>query len=141
MFVYDTQLRVRYADTDQMHVVYHGKFIEYFETGRTESMRSLGIVYRDLEEQGIIMPVVSLDCKFIRPAKYDDHLTIRTILEHLPNGHSILFKNEVYNADNQLLCIGHIKLYFMKKDGFEKISIPELLLNKLSPFFEKTASI
>jgi acyl-CoA thioester hydrolase len=104
-------------------------------------MRSLGIVYKDLEEQGIIMPVVSLDCKFIRPAKYDDHLTIRTILEHLPNGHSILFKNEVYNADNQLLCIGHIKLYFMKKDGFEKISIPELLLNKLSPFFEKTASI
>lgn len=135
MFKFDTHVRVRYADTDQMQVVYHGKFIEYFETGRTESMRSLGIVYKDLEEVGILMPVVSLDCKYIRPAKYDDYLTIRTILEQLPKGHSILFKNEVYNTQNQLLCTGHIKLYFIKKDGFEKITIPELILNKLSPYF------
>jgi acyl-CoA thioester hydrolase len=138
MFSFDTHVRVRYADTDQMQVVYHGKFVEYFEAGRTDSMRSLGIVYKDLEKAGILMPVVSLDCKFIRPAKYDDLLTVRTILEQLPTNHAILFKNEIYNADNQLLCVGYVKLYFMDKSSFSKISIPEILLNKLSPFFENT---
>jgi acyl-CoA thioester hydrolase len=141
MFSFDTHVRVRYADTDQMQVVYHGKFIEYFEVGRTDSMRSLGIVYKDLEKSGILMPVISLDCKFIRPAKYDDLLTVRTVLDQLPNNHSIIFKNEIYNAENQLLCIGQVKLYFMNKSDFSKISIPEILLNKLSPFFENTPSI
>jgi acyl-CoA thioester hydrolase len=87
------------------------------------------------------MPVVSLDCKFIRPAKYDDLLTVRTILEQLPTNHAILFKNEIYNADNQLLCVGYIKLYFMDKSSFSKISIPEILLNKLTPFFENTPTL
>jgi acyl-CoA thioester hydrolase len=140
MFSFDTHVRVRYADTDQMRVVYHAKFIEYFEVGRTDAMRSLDIVYEDLEAAGIIMPVVGLECKFIRPAKYDDLLTIRTILEKLPENHSITFKNEIYNADNQLLCVGNVKLYFMDSAGFFKINIPELLRQKLIPFFENTTA-
>ncbi len=137
MFSFDTQVRVRYADTDQMQVVYHAKYIEYFEVGRTDAIRSLGISYKDLEDQGIIMPVVKLECSYLRPAKYDDLLTIRTILETLPTGHRIEFINEVYNEKGKILCTGKIVLYFLNLQTKEKINIPLILSEKLNPFFEK----
>ncbi len=137
MFSFDTHVRVRYADTDQMQVVYHAKFIEYFEVGRTDSMRSLGITYKDVEQSGVIMPVVSLDCKFIKPALYDDMLTIRTSLLQLPKDHKIEFHQEVYNEKEQLLCKGKVLLYFMEKNSFQKIEMPALLTSKLEPFFNQ----
>lgn len=137
MFSFDTQVRVRYADTDQMQVVYHAKYIEYFEVGRTDAIRSLGISYKDLEDQGIIMPVVKLECSYLRPAKYDDLLTIRTILETLPTGHRIEFINEVYNEKGKMLCTGKIILYFLDLQTKEKINMPLILSEKLNPFFEK----
>lgn len=137
MFSFDTHVRVRYADTDQMQVVYHGKFVEYFEVGRTDSMRSLGVTYKDVEQVGIIMPVVSLDCKFIKPALYDDLLTIRTSLLQLPKDHKIEFHQEVYNEKNQLLCKGKVVLYFMEKITFQKTEMPSLLSVKLAPFFNQ----
>jgi acyl-CoA thioester hydrolase len=137
MFLFDTQVRVRYADTDQMQVVYHAKYIEYFEVGRTDAIRSLGISYKDLEEKGVIMPVVKLECSYLRPAKYDDLLTIRTILETLPKGHRIEFINEVYNERGKLLCTGKIVLYFLDLKTKEKINMPLILAEKLNPFFEK----
>lgn len=136
MFSFDTHVRVRYADTDQMQVVYHGKFVEYFEVGRTDAMRSLGITYKDVEQAGIIMPVVSLDCKFIKPALYDDLLTIRTSLLQLPKDHKIEFHQEVYNEKNQILCKGKVALYFMEKITFQKTEMPTLLAVKLEPFFK-----
>lgn len=135
MFSYDTQVRVRYADTDQMQVVYHAKYIEYFEVGRTDSMRSLGITYKDVEQTGIIMPVVGVDCKFIKPAVYDDLLTVRTILFDLTKDHKIEFHQEVYNEKNQLLCKGKVVLYFMEKTTFQKTGMPTMLITKLEPFF------
>jgi len=130
-------VRVRYADTDQMQVVYHAKFIEYFEVGRTDSMRSLGITYKDVEQSGVIMPVVSLDCKFIKPALYDDLLTIRTSLLQLPKDHKIEFHQEVYNEKEQLLCKGKVVLYFMEKITFQKTEMPALLTSKLESFFNQ----
>ena len=138
MFSFDTQVRVRYADTDQMQVVYHAKYIEYFEVGRTDSMRSLGITYKDIEQAGVIMPVVSVDCKFIKPAIYDDLLTIRTSLLELPKDHKIEFHQEVYNEKKQLLCKGKVALYFMEKITFQKTGIPAMLTAKLEPFFNQT---
>ncbi|MEY4629158.1 MAG: hypothetical protein RLZZ595_1484 [Bacteroidota bacterium] len=135
MFSFDTQVRVRYADTDQMQVVYHAKFIEYFEVGRTDAMRSLGITYKDVEHAGIVMPVVGVDCKFIRPALYDDLLTIRTLLLQLPKDHKIEFHQEVYNEKNELLCKGKVALYFMEKASFQKTPMPMMLVEKLEPFF------
>jgi acyl-CoA thioester hydrolase len=135
MFSFDTQVRVRYADTDQMQVVYHAKYIEYFEVGRTDSMRSLGITYKDVEQAGIIMPVVGIDCKFIKPALYDDLLTIRTSLIQLPKDHKIEFHQEVFNEKNQLLCKGTVMLYFMEKINFQKTGMPPMLTTKLEPFF------
>ena len=137
MFSFDTHVRVRYADTDQMQVVYHAKFIEYFEVGRTDSMRSLGITYKDVEQSGVIMPVVSLDCKFIKPALYDDLLTIRTSLLQLSKDHKIEFQQEVYNEKEQLLCKGKVVLYFMEKIAFQKTEMPALLTSKLESFFNQ----
>ncbi|MEY3245539.1 MAG: hypothetical protein RL253_696 [Bacteroidota bacterium] len=137
MFSFDTQVRVRYADTDQMQVVYHAKYIEYFEVGRTDAMRSLGITYKDVEQAGIIMPVVGVDCKFIKPALYDDLLTIRTSLLHLPKDHKIEFHQEVYNEKNHLLCKGKVVLYFMEKITFQKTGMPSMLTVKLEPFFNQ----
>ena len=136
MFSFETQLRVRYADTDQMRVVYHAKFIEYFEVGRTDAIRSIGITYRNLEESGIMMPVVSLECKYIRPALYDDLLTIRTSLETMPSGYRISFLQEVFNETGKLLCTGKIGLYFMDSKTQTKTDIPDLLTEKLKPYFQ-----
>lgn len=140
MFSFDSQVRVRYADTDQMHVVYHGKFIEYFESGRTEAIRSIGITYKEIESWGIIMPVVRVQCDFIRPGKYDDLLTIRTILQEIPTNHRIEFEQEIYNEDEKLICKGKILLYFLDKKTHEKVTMPEQLTQKLTSFFTKIES-
>lgn len=136
MFSFDTPVRVRYADTDQMHVVYHAKFIEYFESGRTESIRSLGVTYKEIEEWGLIMPVVRVQCDFLRPGRYDDLLTVRTILREMPEGHRIQFEQEVYNESSKLICKGSILLYFLEKETHNKVDIPQQLIEKLKPFFE-----
>jgi acyl-CoA thioester hydrolase len=95
MFISETQIRVRYAETDQMNVVYHGNYPQYFEVARAESIRGIGFTYKDMEEMGIIMPVVELHIKFIRPAHYDTLLTVKTILKELPVNHHIEFHQEV----------------------------------------------
>ena len=75
-----TKIRVRYAETDQMGYVYYGNYAQYFEVGRVEWLRSLGVSYKSLEESGIMLPVIKLEVDFIKPGKYDDLLTINTIL-------------------------------------------------------------
>ena len=135
MFSFDTQIRVRYADTDQMHVVYHAKFIEYFESGRTESIRNLGITYKEIEEWGLIMPVVRLQIDYLRPGIYDDLLTVRTILREMPSGHRIEFEHEIFNESEKLICKGKILLYFLEKTTMIKINMPQFLSDKLNPFF------
>ena len=135
MFESSTQIRVRYAETDQMNIVYHGNYAQYFEVGRAESIRQLGFTYRDMEESGVIMPIVELHCKYIRPAHYDDLLTIKTILKELPIDHRIEFHQEVYNESGKLLTTGRVVLYFLDVKTKEKTTLPEILFNKLKPFF------
>ncbi len=83
MFSTETKIRVRYAETDKMNVVYHGNYALYFETARAESVRDLGFTYKEIEAMDIIMPIVEMHCIFIRPAHYDDLLTVKTILKEL----------------------------------------------------------
>lgn len=137
MFSFESQVRVRYADTDQMHVVYHAKYIEYFESGRTESIRSLGISYREIEEMGIYMPVVRVQCDFIRPGKYDDLLTIKTMLREIPSDHRIEFDQEAYNEAGKLVCKATILLYFMDTATNTKTTMPTMLVDKLQPYFQE----
>ncbi len=135
MFSTETQIRVRYAETDQMGIVYHGNYIPYFESSRAEAIRELGYTYADMEKMGIIMPVVDVHCRYLRPAKYDDLLTVKTILKELPVHHKIEFHHEVYNEANELLVTGKIILYFMEVTGMKRTTMPSPLLQKLQPYF------
>lgn len=135
MFKSQTEVRVRYAETDQMGVVYYGNYAQYFEVGRVESIRQLGFTYKAIEALGIIMPVVELSCKYIRPAKYDDLLTIQTIVPEFPTHHKIEFLQEVFNDKNKLLCTGKVLLYFIEAATGNKTTMPEALSEKLLPFF------
>jgi acyl-CoA thioester hydrolase len=135
MFSTTTQVRVRYAETDQMGVVYHSNFFPYFETARAESIRDLGLTYADMEKMGVIMPVVDVHCRYLRPARYDDLLSIKTILKELPVHHKIEFHHEVYNENDELLAVGKIILYFMEAKTMKKAVMPDELRKKLAPFF------
>ena len=135
MFETTFQLRVRYADTDQMNVVYHGNYVQYFEVGRTESIRHLGFTYKDMEAMGVIMPVVEWHAKFVRPAHYDDLLTIKTILKELPLDHRVEFFQEVYNELGKLLTTGKAVLYFIDAKTKGKTTMPDQLKEKLEPYF------
>ena len=135
MFSTDTQVRVRYAETDQMGVVYHSNFFPYFESARAESIRQLGLAYADMEKMGVIMPVVDVHCRYLRPAKYDDLLTVKTMLKEFPVHHKIEFHHEVYNEKNELLVVGKIILYFMEAHSMKKTVMPEELMEKLKPYF------
>ncbi len=135
MYESTTQLRVRYAETDQMNVVYHGNYAQYFEVGRAESIRQLGFSYKELEAIGVIMPIVDFTAKFLRPAHYDDLLTIKTILKALPTDHKIEFHQEVYNEENKLLTIGKVVLYFIDALTKAKKNMPEEFTERLIPFF------
>ena len=135
MFTTETQLRVRYAETDQMGVVYHSNYFPYFETARAESIRQLGFTYADMEKMGIIMPVIEVQCRYLRPALYDDLLTIKVILKELPVHHKIEFHHEVLNEKGELLASGKIILYFMEAKTMKRTTMPEQLLQKLQPYF------
>lgn len=135
MYEHNTNIRVRYAEADPMNVVYYGNYAQYFEVGRVESLRALGISYKSLEEMGYLLPVVELNIKYLRSAKYDDLLTIKTTIKALPVDHRIQFDQEIYNEAGKLLTIGIVKLYFMDQTLSKKVNMPPFLSEKLSPYF------
>lgn len=135
MFTFETTVRVRYAETDQMGVVYHSNFFLYYEVSRVESIRQLGLSYADMEKLGVIMPVIDVQSRFFRPALYDDLLTVKTILNELPVHHKIEFHHEVYNEKKELLVTGRVILYFMDAKTMKRTVIPEQLMKKLQPYF------
>ena len=140
MFETSTQIRVRYSETDQMNVVYHGNYAQYFEVARAEAIRDMGITYKEMEEMGIVMPIVELHTKFLRPALYDDLLTIKTQLRELPKDHRIEFHHEVYNESGKLLTVGRIVLYFLDAKTMARTVMPETLKKHLEPYFTQDAS-
>ncbi len=139
MFTSETKIRVRYAETDQMNVVYYGNYAQYFEVARAEAIRELGLTYKEMEEMGIIMPVVEMHTKYLRSARYDDLITIKTELRELPADHRIEFHHEVYNEEDKLITIGRVVLYFLDAKTFARSKMPEMLYLKLSPFFQTNA--
>lgn len=135
MFTHKTQIRVHYALTDQMGVVYHGHYAQFYEIGRTDSLRSLDITYKSIEAAGIILPVVDIHSKFLRPALYDDLITVVTTLGELPVHHKIIFHSEIYNERNELLNVGDVTLYFMEAKTMKRCDMPVDLKEKLKDFF------
>jgi acyl-CoA thioester hydrolase len=128
---HEIRVRVRYADTDTMRVVYYANYFVWFETGRVELFRSRGIVYRDLERTGSYTPVVEAMASYKGPARFDDELVVRTRIAHLGNS-SIRFENEVYKLPSmELICTGHTVHVLVGEDGKPK-PIPEEIRAKLS---------
>ncbi|HEY1019482.1 MAG TPA: thioesterase family protein [Sediminibacterium sp.] len=139
MYEHITTVRVRYAETDQMDIVYYGNYAQYFEVGRAECIRELGFTYKKMEEMGVRMPVVSMEARFLRPAHYDDLITIKTILKELPAKHQIEFHHEVYNERKKLLTTGKVVLFFIDSHTGKWIGLPAELKEKLTPFFTDQA--
>lgn len=135
MYTSSTQIRVHYALTDQMGVVYHGRYAEFFEIGRVEALRQLGITYKSIEESGVIMVVTDMAMRFLRPAKYDDLLTVVTTVRELPVNYKITFYSEIFNEEKKLLTAGHVSLYFMDAKTMKKTDMPAVIKEQLIKYF------
>ena len=131
MITRSTYIRVRYGETDQMGYVHHGNYALYFELARIELMRSIGLNYKELEANGIMMPVLKLECNFIAPAKYDDELCIETKIEEIPTGPRINFSYKITNQEGKLLTIGETELVFVDMKKNRPTRAPEILVKKL----------
>ena len=126
----DISFRVRYGETDQMGVVYHGNYPQYLEMGRVEWLRVLGISYKEMEKSGIILPVISLNINYKKSAVYDDLLTVRTILLKKPLVR-IVFDYEIYNEKKELLAEANTVLAFMDAKKNKPIKCPDYILERL----------
>lgn len=135
MYSHRSKYRVRYADVDQMGYMYYGNYAKLFEIGRVEALRNLGVRYKDLEDQGIWMPVYENYSKYIKPAKYDDLLEIECRLEALPDTR-IVFHTDIYNEEKVLLHKGKTTLVFLDEKTERIMRCPTTIKEKLSPFFE-----
>lgn len=134
MYTSETQVRVRYAETDQMGYVYYGNYATYYEVGRVESIRRLGLSYKELEKEGVMMPVLENHSKFIYPGRYDELLTIRTTIKEMP-GVRISFFYEIFNEDKRLIHEGQTILVFIKMDTGRPCKAPEKMQKLLEAYF------
>lgn len=135
MFTFETKVRVRYAETDQMGYVYYGNYATYYEIGRVEMLRSLGTSYKSLEESGIMMPVLEMHTKFLKPARYDEELVMKIYLKEKP-AVKIAFDYELFNEAGELINTGHTKLVFVDMKRNKPCKAPTDFLDRLQAYFE-----
>jgi acyl-CoA thioester hydrolase len=134
MYQFETKIRVRYADTDQMKYVYYGNYARYYEIARVESLRNLGLTYRELEEMGVMMPVLENNSRFIAPALYDELLTIMTTIKEKP-GVKIKFDYEIKNESGQIIHIGETLLVFVNMNSGKPCRMPNVMEEVLASYF------
>jgi len=134
MITSEIKIRVRYAETDQMGFVYYGRYAEYYEICRVETMRKLSLSYKEMEEKGILMPVIEYHIEYKKPAFYDDELILITTIKELPKL-KITFHHEMFNANGQLLNKGYVTLVFLNKETKKPVLAPDWFLNECKKFF------
>lgn len=134
MFVFETKIRVRYADTDQMGYMYYGNYATFYEVARTEMLRSLGMTYKSMEADGVMMPVLELKTKYIKPALYDEEIRIKVIINKMP-GVRILFHYELFNEKDELINIGETTLVFVDMKRNKPCMPPPNFLEKIGIYF------
>lgn len=135
MFTHEYQKRVRYGETDQMGYLYYGQYPAYYEIGRVEMLRSLGLTYRAMEEElRIMMPVMNVHMRYVRPARYDELLTIQTSLRKMPDKY-ITFHMEILNEKGKLVNGGRVQLCFVDMTTQKTVTVPGVLREKLEPYF------
>jgi len=135
MLTHNIQIRVRYGETDQMGYVYYGNYAQYFEMGRVEWLRNLGLSYKRMEDSGIMLPVLNLNIDYKNPAKYDDLLTLKTTLLKKPSVR-IEFGFEVYNENEELLTVGKASLVFIDMKRNKPTRAPDYIIEKVAPLFD-----
>jgi acyl-CoA thioester hydrolase len=133
MFSHQTNIRVRYAETDKMGYVYYGNYATYFEVARVEALRSLGVNYKEMEDSGVMLPVLSYSTKFFKPAFYDEELTIKLYIKELPKAR-IHFYFETFNSSDIKINEAEVVLVFVDMEKNKPCSAPEWLVNQLKPF-------
>ncbi len=133
---HETQIRVRYSETDRMGYSYYGNYPTYYEVGRTEFLREMGLSYKKLEDDGFLLPIMSMNVKYLKPALYDDLLTIKTIYKRF---HSIKleFDYEIYNQSKELLNTGNTMLVFINAKTRKPTKAPDYYLNLLKQYWDK----
>ena len=137
MYITSFTHRVRYGETDQMAYLYYGNYALLYEIGRVEMLRELGLTYANMEAiHGVMLPVMSLNQRFVRPGRYDELLTINTTLRKLPVD-TITFHVEIRNEKGKLVNGGSVKLCFVDMSTGKAGPAPEYLLEKLRPYFEE----
>jgi acyl-CoA thioester hydrolase len=127
------QLRVRYSETDQMGFCYYGNYAHYFEVGRVEAMRKLGISYKELEEKGIFMPVSEFSVTYKSPAYYDDELTVTSKITEL-KGARLFFEYSIHNQLEKLICTAKTTLVFLDKTSMRPVSAPDFFDTLIHPY-------
>ncbi|MDB2675584.1 acyl-CoA thioesterase [Flavobacteriales bacterium] len=133
MFSHQTKIRVRYAETDKMGYVYYGNYATYFEVARVEALRSLGVNYKEMEDSGIMLPVLSYSTKFYKPAFYDEELTIKLFIKEMPKAR-IHFFFETYNTNDIKINEAEVTLVFVDIQKNKPCSAPQNLINQLKSF-------
>lgn len=131
----EISFRVRYGETDQMGIVYYGNYAQYLEMGRVEWLRKLGISYKSMEENGIMLPVISLQIKYLKPAVYDDLITVVTILKKTPSV-KIEFDYKIYNDDREILIEANTVLAFIDRNTKRPVKCPDYLLRKIGEYMD-----
>ena len=125
-----TKIRIRYGETDQMGFVYHGNYAQFFEIGRLDWITQIGVSYKEMESQGILLPVIYLETSFLKSAYYDDELTIETFLLEIPTVR-IKFGYNIFNNKNELLTKGTTHLVFLNKKNNKPMRCPNYILDKI----------
>ncbi len=136
MYTAETQIRVRYAETDQMGYVYYGHYAMYYEVARVEAMRQMGFSYRKLEEMGIMMPVLDSNIKYLKPAHYDELLTIKVIIPVMPTA-KMNFTYEITNEKGELINQGETTLAFINMENGRPMRLPDVMKKLFEPWFSK----
>lgn len=134
MFISKVKLRVRYGETDRMGYAYYGNYAEYFEVARVEALRELGMNYKDMEDNGIILPVYTFSVKYFKPAFYDDLLTIKCSINEMPKAR-ITFYYETYNEKDELLNKAEVTLVFIDKKLNKPMPAPKEFIEKIKKYF------
>lgn len=134
MYITETLVRVRYGESDRMGYAYYGNYPLYYEVGRTEMLRNLGLTYKEMEDNGIILPVINLQCNYYAAAFYDDLLTVKTYLKELPSVR-IKFDYEIYNEKGEKLNDGETTLVFTDAKTRKPRRPPEYFIKKVKAFF------
>ena len=134
MFQTNVQVRVRYAETDQMGYVYYGNYATYFEVARVEALRKLGLSYKELEANGVMMPVLENHSKYLLPGKYDELLTIRVSIPKMPSV-KIIFRYDIFNESDQLIHEGETVLAFINMKSGRPVRMPEEMQQLLKDFY------